>query len=108
MENREEERLTSRREITNHEMHKAAHKKALSKAALLKPQFFINFSAAPRQRRRALAQALANTRNVTSHFMRAFIIHLVILAVTFNHVSGQSRIVLDGPRHIDTEMRPLV
>ena len=40
--------------------------------------------------------------------MRAFIIHLVILAVTFNYASGQSRIVLDGPRHVDTEMRPLV
>ena len=40
--------------------------------------------------------------------MRAFIVHIVISALTFSYASGQSRIVLDGPRHVDTAMRPLV
>ena len=52
MEKREEDRLTPGREITNQEIDKAAYNIALSKAALLKPQFLINFSVALHQRRK--------------------------------------------------------
>src|SRR4051812_19510866 len=40
--------------------------------------------------------------------MRAFIVYIVVSTLTFTYASGQTRIVFDGPRRIDTAMRPLV
>src|SRR6476661_4632382 len=40
--------------------------------------------------------------------MRAFILYIAIFTLQLNSVSGQTRIVLDGPNRIDTSRRPLV
>jgi hypothetical protein len=40
--------------------------------------------------------------------MRAFVVHIVVSAFIFSYASGQTQIVLDGSKHIDTAMRPLV
>jgi hypothetical protein len=40
--------------------------------------------------------------------MRAFILYITILTFQLNSVSGQNRIVLDGPKHIDTARMPLI
>jgi hypothetical protein len=40
--------------------------------------------------------------------MRAFISYIVILILHLNSVSGQTRIVLDGPNRIDTTRIPIV
>jgi hypothetical protein len=40
--------------------------------------------------------------------MRVFILYTTISVLTFNYASGQTRIGIDGPRHIDTARRPLV
>ena len=40
--------------------------------------------------------------------MRAFISYIVILALHLNSVSGQTRIIFDGPNRIDTTRIPLI
>ena len=40
--------------------------------------------------------------------MKAFILYITILTFHFNSVSGQTRIVLDGPSRIDTLRMPLI
>ena len=45
---------------------------------------------------------------VINHFMRGFVLCVAVLLLHLNSVSGQNRIVLDGPTCIDSTRMPLI
>jgi hypothetical protein len=45
---------------------------------------------------------------VIKAFYEAFILYVAILTLNLNSVSGQTRIVLDGPNRIDITRMPLI
>jgi len=51
---------------------------------------------------------MLRTFKVINHFMRVFIVCIAALILHLNSVSGQTRIVIDGPTRVDSTRMPLI